>query len=1220
MTNISELIDVPDRVHAGDFVLKLSEGVSAADETVRDYVVTEELQKTFDAALSLIRDAVLTTSSKAAFLHGSFGSGKSHFMAMLHLLLQKDPRARAKEELALVLHEHNDWIEPRKFLLVPYHLIGAKNLESAILGGYASKVLTLHPDAATPGFYRSEALLQDAARLRADLGDTKFFERLNEGKSNAGGWGKLAAGWTAESSERAASSAPESEERSRLVGDLIDRFFEVARGGSDFVDLDAGLSVMTHHAKSLGYHAVILFLDELILWLASKAADQGFVSNESHKLVKLVESQQMDRPVPIVSFVARQRELKEIVGDYTTGSELNAVNFVATHQLDRFETITLGDKNLPAIVEKRVLRPKDDAARLKIDDAFIKSTKIREEVLEILMTSHANREMFRKVYPFSPALVETLVAVSFLLQRERTALRIMKQLLVDQRDRLLLGDIVPVGDLFDYVAEGNQAFLDTLRSEFENAKKLYYQKLRPMLEREHALKFDDLPKLQLAEAKRLRNDDRLVKTILLSALAPNVESLKALTVKRLAALNHGTIVSPIANQEAQIVLGKVRKWAAEVGEIKVGDDAQNPTVSIHLSGVDTDSILAEVNSEDNTGNRIRKVKELLYRAFGIDAADAFSAVDLTWRATRRSAQVRLLNVREATPELLSNPGDDWRVLIDYPFDEQGYGPKDDIAKLDSFRVDKRARTIVWLPSFLSAETQKSLGLYVRLEYLLSGCENGAVGERLRSHTQHLSATERQAARNVFDSQRNSLRERLKAALEFAFGIRPGKDGAIDETLTLEPAEHFQSLDPALALKPPVATDLKTALNKLLDQALASQFPAHPLFAEETKFGRAALVRVLESFEKATQQPQGRLEIDKDKRKELSLIATPLKIATMYETHLVVNDDWKDHFLKKEAASNGASTTVGKLRQWIDEPAPMGLPKDLQNLIILAFATQTSRTFKRYNGPFPNAGVDNLPDELELYEQPLPHKSEWEAATLRLQKLFGEMFSRLVTASNVGRFGAYVKDQVKAYRNDCDRLLLVLKQYRDALFPQTDAARLRTAQEAVKLLDSLSAANEPTDAVKALASFKSSSTDEAIARSIKSAAAILGDLSDGNLRILKPLRAIADHDPRKGAADTTVELLRTTFDRDEYVDAIAPALKGAIDRATTILAQSVQPPTPPSGATPTPVDNPSRARILRSGSYEFSKADGVRQIERELTEAQKTSPDARLKVTWEIYEP
>ncbi len=39
--------------------------------------------------------------------------------------------------------------------------------------------------------------------------------------------------------------------------------------------------------------------------------------------------------------------------------------------------------------------------------------------------------MFRKLYPFSPALVQTLIAVSSALQRERTALKVMVQLLVE---------------------------------------------------------------------------------------------------------------------------------------------------------------------------------------------------------------------------------------------------------------------------------------------------------------------------------------------------------------------------------------------------------------------------------------------------------------------------------------------------------------------------------------------------------------------------------------------------------------------------------------------------------------------------------------------------------------------------------------------------------------------------------------------------------------------
>ena len=39
MKLISELIEVPDQVHGGDFVLKLTEGVQDAEGTLRDYVI-----------------------------------------------------------------------------------------------------------------------------------------------------------------------------------------------------------------------------------------------------------------------------------------------------------------------------------------------------------------------------------------------------------------------------------------------------------------------------------------------------------------------------------------------------------------------------------------------------------------------------------------------------------------------------------------------------------------------------------------------------------------------------------------------------------------------------------------------------------------------------------------------------------------------------------------------------------------------------------------------------------------------------------------------------------------------------------------------------------------------------------------------------------------------------------------------------------------------------
>jgi predicted ATPase len=97
---LKDLIRIPERVHQGDFVLKLTQGVEAADATVRDYVVTPQLRRCFDEALAFIQGAVEGHSSKACYLHGSFGAGKSHFMAVLLLLLAGNVRARSIPELA----------------------------------------------------------------------------------------------------------------------------------------------------------------------------------------------------------------------------------------------------------------------------------------------------------------------------------------------------------------------------------------------------------------------------------------------------------------------------------------------------------------------------------------------------------------------------------------------------------------------------------------------------------------------------------------------------------------------------------------------------------------------------------------------------------------------------------------------------------------------------------------------------------------------------------------------------------------------------------------------------------------------------------------------------------------------------------------------------------------------------------------------------------------
>ena len=126
MTLISDIFDIPTQVHQGDFVLRLTEGVRASGRNpahLRGHAAAGDLFRSGLAISS--RAPSKPSSSKGAYLHGSFGSGKSHFMAVLTLLLQRNPEARAIPELASVVAKHNAWTEGRQFLVVPYHMIGA---------------------------------------------------------------------------------------------------------------------------------------------------------------------------------------------------------------------------------------------------------------------------------------------------------------------------------------------------------------------------------------------------------------------------------------------------------------------------------------------------------------------------------------------------------------------------------------------------------------------------------------------------------------------------------------------------------------------------------------------------------------------------------------------------------------------------------------------------------------------------------------------------------------------------------------------------------------------------------------------------------------------------------------------------------------------------------------------------------------------------------------
>src|SRR5262249_26319628 len=146
------------------------------------------------------------------------------------------------------------------------------------------------------------------------------------------------------------------------------------------------------------------------------------------------------------------------------------------------------------------------------------------------------------------------------------------------------------------------------------------------------------------------------------------------------------------------------------------------------------------------------------------------------------------------------------------------------------------------------------------------------------------------------------------------------------------------------------------------QALADDYPAHPKFEAEVKTSN--LRKVYEVVSQAARKEDGRVEVDRPLRPLVRQIANPLLLGEMGAdaTHFVLGQHWKNHFNRK-AAQTGSALTVSQLRQWLDDPRPMGLPKEAANLVILTFAEQTNRSFHLHGGPF-DTTLTNLPDSLE----------------------------------------------------------------------------------------------------------------------------------------------------------------------------------------------------------------------------------------------------------------
>lgn len=1043
-TLLRDVIDIPERVGADDYVLRLTD--STDDDahiraTLDEYVLTESLTGNFVAAIDLVADALKKNTSRAAYLTGSFGSGKSHYMAVLYALLGNHPAVR-QPKFQRLTGAYDGQLAGKKILRLTYHLLGAKSLEQAVLSGYVAQIKRLHPDAPLPAVHISDALLDNAESWREKLGDDAFFAGLGGGTGggDTGGWGELlGAGWDLPRYEAARTAPPEDSERRELVSALVGSYFTSFTETADYIDLDRGLVVISEHAKDLGYDAVVLFLDELVLWLAFSMRDTEFFARESQKITKLVESAGRQRAIPLLSFVSRQMDLRKWFADAgASGAEQDALDRAFQYQQGRFAEITLGDNNLAQVAKARLLKPKDEAAQTILDKAFADLTR-RAEVWDVLRDSlnadekhrGASEAEFKLTYPFSPVLVSTLRNLSSVMQRERTALKVMQRMLVDRRDTLTVDDLIPVGDSFDYIVEGGEPIDPHAGAMFKAADELYKDRLLPSLLEKHSVSPDQLLSDPASVPAGFRGQQRIAKTLLLSAIAPNVPALRDITASRLAALNHGSIKAMVAGGEARVVLGVVREWASkDVPEISVSDGA-NPVIRVQLADVDYLSILERVRAEDNAGRRRVLMRTLIHEALGVTEGrdDLTGAVTRTviWRGSRREVDVVFGNVRDAAslPEQSFDhrPGT-WRVVVDYPFDEAGHTSADDINRLDRLLASGDRHTVVWLPRFFTDAAIEELAKLVKLDWLFTGG-----GDRWRDNSNHLSATDQAQARGILENMYRGTMTSFQNLLKQAYGIEPADpkhiitDSAQFDVLT----SLSRDFEPAM----PPAASLEDAFLNVIDQAFSAIYPQHPMFDPAADEVTARNFETLRDYvEQASTHRDGRVPTNPGAdRKVVRRIAGPLRVGKATEDHYLFGEDsfayWAGELDRAATATD--PVTVGVLQNHIDALTPAwGLRPEARDLVISAWALLRKRAWFEAGTAAAAPALGRMRPNIELRAEELPEQQAWDDARVNASKLFGYTIARTyLTGANVAEFATQVRGLANASISELGYLITEL---------------------------------------------------------------------------------------------------------------------------------------------------------------------------------------------------
>ncbi len=856
---VREYLDLPASVPTCVIEIGTFDDPASMAENLRAYVLTEDARQEFavpaddtgdTGAAGLLR-RIRASVDRAEpgdghWVHGSFGSGKSHFMSILGLAAGNYPElwAECPNIGALVSPDYRAWLNSHSILVVPVFMLKQRSLESAIYNAVNARLAQLDKEACP--FTDVEMIIARFEAKRQKLGDDAFKLLAEVGIDKA-----------MYESRREHEPAQEELAASILRADGLSRTDNIE--GLYPPSLTEGINTLTGHAIRLGYSAVAILLDELILYLAGKPSRTYL--DEINALGALVDDKG-GRACPLWVIVARQRNIADTVPEDKSEQHIDD----ALKRLDdRFPRETeLSDQDLTLIAQERVLRPRDESSGETLAKAADQALSTLDPQVKDTLTAHWSEDDFRRLYPFHPALLQTLVDITNQLSRERTAIRVLYELLLERYPDLEVGQLVPYHGLFDVIfrPRGVLGGARQRARELEAVRRTYFDEIAPAIDRVFA-----------NDERRCSRAGIIAKTILLCRLTPAFR--EDITVGRIVNLNPENL----RGKRSLATYGEVTEILTTLSNqcelVVFRGDAGNPAAGLANITIQegvrlTTDILPQiaVSQQDCSRTFLALLSELLGQEIKEGQIPRFRH---SWRGTERPARIEFTNVSELSPSGLRLENE-FTLYIDLPYDrDPSRGMLDDEELVRKAAAEVGPRPIgFWLPQFMGRQDLQDLEQLAKLELLEGTDEKSRAlkGQHLGRFSQDQREQVQSQIYNFAQAKRATLVQRLQDCY-------------------LKGEAKCVFLDPMISPNLDVGS-LDEALDRITDAALDKLHPHHPRFKAAVQ--SPALAALLEDVVLPVCRSRKPLELTPQIQTRVEALALPLELGAAGARNWTLTED------------------------------------------------------------------------------------------------------------------------------------------------------------------------------------------------------------------------------------------------------------------------------------------------------------------------------------------